>query len=206
MNDVELESWRAQWQAAALPPANLQDRVERETRMMRRVVVGEIAVTVAFGGGSVAWAVLSRRTDALVLAFGIWVFIVIAWAISHLLRRDAWSPASLTTTAFLDLSILRCRQRREAIVAQAILRAHPRVRSGVDLLPRTRARLGRCPLISRQRQCRLGLASYGGPRDRGWETASETHSRTRDADTPTREPRGRYPSVQRRRAMGIALN
>ncbi|HEY1304579.1 MAG TPA: hypothetical protein VGF24_13550 [Vicinamibacterales bacterium] len=121
MNDIELEGWRAQWQTVALPPTDLRARVERETRMMRRSVVGELVVTVACGGGSVAWAVLSRRTDVLVLAFGTWVFIVIAWAISLFLRRDAWAPAAVSTAAFLDLSILRCRRRREAIVAQGIL-------------------------------------------------------------------------------------
>jgi hypothetical protein len=121
MNDVELESWRAQWQTVAAPPPDLKDRVQRETRIMRRVVVGELVVTLVFGGGSVTWAVLSGRTDAIVLAVGVWVFIAVAWTISILLRRDAWSPATLSTAAFLDLSILRCRRRREAIAAQAIL-------------------------------------------------------------------------------------
>jgi hypothetical protein len=121
MNDVELELWRAQWQTAAPPPPDLRDRVERETRMMRRFVVGEIVVTLVFGGGSVTWAVLSRRTDAMLLALGVWVFIAVAWTISFLLRRDAWSPVTLSTAAFLDLSILRCRRRREAIVAQGVL-------------------------------------------------------------------------------------
>jgi len=121
MNDVELESWRAQWQSVAPPPRDLKDRVERETRMMRRFVIGELVVTLVFGGGSVTWAVLAGRTDAVVLAIGVWVFIAVAWTISILLRREAWSPATLSTAAFLDLSILRCRRRRAAIAAQAIL-------------------------------------------------------------------------------------
>ncbi len=74
-----------------------------------------------YRGGSITWAALSRRTDARVLASGIWVFIVIAWAMSHLLRRDAWTPASVSTAAFLDLSILRCRRRREAALVQGFL-------------------------------------------------------------------------------------
>lgn len=121
MNDVELDSWRAQWQTVAPPPADLKDRVERETRRMRRVVVGELVVTLVFGGGSVTWAVLSGRTDAIVLAAGVWAFIAVAWTMSILLRRDAWSPATVSTAAFLDLSILRSRRRREAIAAQAVL-------------------------------------------------------------------------------------
>jgi hypothetical protein len=121
MQDVELEGWRTQWQTVARPSADLHARVERETRMMRRMLVGELVVTLVLGGGSVTWATLSRRTDALVLALGIWLFIAIAWATSLYLRREVWAPASLTTAAFLELSILRCRRRRQAIVAQAVL-------------------------------------------------------------------------------------
>ena len=89
---------------------------------MRRFVVGEVAVTMVFGGGSLAWR-SSPRTDALVLALGVWAFIAMAWTISFLLRRGAWAPVTATTTAFLELSILRCRRRRESIVAQCVLYA-----------------------------------------------------------------------------------
>jgi hypothetical protein len=121
--DVELESWRRHWQAAGPVPPDLKVRVERETRRMRRFVVTEVIVTIVFGGGSVAWVVLSYRTDALVLAIGIWAFIAAAWTMSFLLRRDAWAPAALSTAAFLDLLILRCRRRREAVIAQSVLYA-----------------------------------------------------------------------------------
>jgi hypothetical protein len=97
--------------------------VERETRRMRLFIVTEVIVTFVFGGGSVGWVVLSHRTEALVLAIGIWAFIAVACAISFLLRRDAWAPSALSTAAFLDLSILRCRRRREAVIAQSVLYA-----------------------------------------------------------------------------------
>src|SRR5712692_7109785 len=119
--DLELDTWRRHWQTESVVPADLKQRVERETRIMRRFVVAEVAVTVIWGGGSVGWAALSRRTDALVLTVGIWVFIAIAWTISLLLRRGAWTPATATTASFLELSILRCRRRREAIMAQSLL-------------------------------------------------------------------------------------
>lgn len=120
--DVELQTWRAHWQAVApVLPLDLKARVERETRVMRWIVAAEVAVTVGIGGGTLLLAGLARRTDALILAIGTWIFIGIAWAVSFLLRRDAWAPASLTTAAFLDLSILRCKRRREAIGAQAVL-------------------------------------------------------------------------------------
>ena len=120
--DIELDTWRRQWHTPATRlPVDLAARVERDTRWMRRFLIGEIAVTIAFCGGSATWTALSGRTDVLVLAIGIWTFTAIAWTMSWLLRRGAWAPVASTTTAFLELSILRCRRRREAVLAQAVL-------------------------------------------------------------------------------------
>ncbi len=119
--DVELDTWRRQWQTESVVPADLKQRVERETRLMRRFVAAEILVTVVIGGGSFAWAALSRRTDTAVLAAGVWVFIAMAWTMSWMLRRGAWTPVSSTTAAFLDLSILRCRRKRDAVAVQSVL-------------------------------------------------------------------------------------
>jgi hypothetical protein len=119
--DLELDSWRRHWRQEEVALPDLKDLVERQTRTMRLWVVGEIIVTILFGGGSLALAALNRRTDFFVLAAGIWVFIAIAWAISYLLRRGAWAPMTATTSAFLDLMMLRCRRRRESIAAQCLL-------------------------------------------------------------------------------------
>lgn len=119
--DVELQSWRTQWEASAALVPDLKARVEHETRVMRWILASEVLVTVGIGGSTLGWAVLSRRTDAVVLTIGTWIFIAIAWVVSFLLRRDAWAPASMSTIAFLDLSIIRCRRRHEAVAAQALL-------------------------------------------------------------------------------------
>jgi hypothetical protein len=119
--DVELDTWRRDWQAGSIAPVNLTQRVDRETQSMWRFVVAKIAVTAVFGGGSIAWAALSHRRGALGLVVAIWAFIAIAWTISWLLQRGAWGSVMATTTAFLELSIVRCRRRREAIVAQCVL-------------------------------------------------------------------------------------
>ena len=121
MIDAELDVWRAEWQASSPALPDLKARVERETRRMRRVIAGECAVTFVFGGGSLAWAWLTQRTDVLILAGGIWVFIALAWTISFLMRRQAWAPATMSTTAFVDLSILRCQRQIESIGAQCLL-------------------------------------------------------------------------------------
>jgi hypothetical protein len=55
------------------------------------------------------------------LAIGVWFFIAIAWVISLGLSRDILKPSAATTTAFLDLSIRRCRHRLQALFADAVL-------------------------------------------------------------------------------------
>jgi hypothetical protein len=120
-SDPELERWRGEWRSQDVIPTSLARRVERETRQMRWGVAGEIAVTVAIGGCSLGWAIGSRRPDVAILAAGVWIFIAVAWTISILLRRGAWQPATTTTAAFLELSILRCERGLLAITAQALL-------------------------------------------------------------------------------------
>ena len=91
------------------------------TRRMHLFLIIEVIITIVFCGGTLGWTLLTRRTDALVLAIGVWFFTAAAWVISYLLRRDAWAPATLTTAAFIDLSILRCRRRYESVAGQALL-------------------------------------------------------------------------------------
>jgi hypothetical protein len=119
-SDFELEGWRRQWQSQ---PASidLRQKVEAGTRDMWRGLLWEIAVTIIMGGGSLLWAIVSGRAEVLVLAVAIWGFIAIAWTASLLLRRGAWQPATSTTAAFLNLSILRCERSLQAIVVQAVL-------------------------------------------------------------------------------------
>lgn len=119
--DLELDRWRREWQAETVEATDLTARVERESRRMRRYLIGEIAVTALFGGGSIIGAAVSQRGDVMVLVIGVWVFLAIAWLLSGILRRGAWTPLATTTSAFLDLSIVRCRRRREGIVVECVL-------------------------------------------------------------------------------------
>jgi hypothetical protein len=117
--EVTMEAWRSAWQSEAAPAGELEAHVARETGRMRWMVGLEIVVTVAMGGGTLAWAVATRRLDITVLAVGVWLLLGVGWAITLRLGRDAWRPLGATTAAFLDLAVLRCRRRRAAIVARA---------------------------------------------------------------------------------------
>ena len=119
--DVELERWQRQWRTQDTVPPDLAKAVEAGTRNMRRGRIAEIATTVVMGGGAMTWALAARRTDVTVLAIAVWFFLAIAWTASLLLSRGAWQPVAATTKAFVEISILRCERRLQAIWIQAAL-------------------------------------------------------------------------------------
>jgi hypothetical protein len=120
-SDTELDTWRREWQTDDVIPPDLRQRVERETRNLRRAVYAQVAVTAIIGGGVVAWALVSQRPNVLTLAIGVWFFIAVAWVISIGLSREIMKPSAATTTAFVELSIRRCRNRLQALIAQCLL-------------------------------------------------------------------------------------
>jgi hypothetical protein len=120
--DAELDVWRREWQSeTAVPAAGLRGKVQRQSRIMRMTLMAEVLVTVVMGGGTTAWAVRSRQPDTMVLAAAVWVFLAAAWTFAIVSRRDCWSPAALNTSAFLDLSIRRCRSAISATTFGTIL-------------------------------------------------------------------------------------
>jgi hypothetical protein len=119
--DLELEGWRRQWQADDAVPSDLVKRVDAGTKSMQRGLIAEILVTIVIGGWGLGWAIASRRPEVVVLAIGIWILIAIAWIASMLLRRGAWQPVTATTTAFVEVSILRCQRSLQAIWIQMVL-------------------------------------------------------------------------------------
>jgi hypothetical protein len=111
--DTELESWRSAWQdeppSTAAIPADLRERVRRQSRFLRIMLASEILVTVVIGGGTAVLALRSSDADYVVLTLATWLFIAAAWTFAVVSRRGAWSPAALTTEAFLEISIRRAR-------------------------------------------------------------------------------------------------
>jgi len=107
--DTELDVWRQQWQSDTTVPPNLRRMVERQTRWMRISLAADILVTIAVGGFTAGRAVLSPQPDIVSLAGATWLFLAAAWAFSLTINRGNWSPVTLDTAAFVDLSVRRCR-------------------------------------------------------------------------------------------------
>jgi hypothetical protein len=76
--DTELEAWRSEWQSEAAVPANLRQRVERQSRWMRLMIAGDVMVTVVIGGGTIGLAWRAPQADMVLLAAATWLFIVVA--------------------------------------------------------------------------------------------------------------------------------
>jgi hypothetical protein len=117
--DLELEGWQRHWQSQDTVPADLAQRVAAGTRSLQRGRIAEILTTIVMCGATAAWALVSRRADVIVLAVGVWLLVAIAWAASTMLRRGISQPVTSTTSAFVEISILRCERSLHAITFQA---------------------------------------------------------------------------------------
>ena len=121
--DAELDLWRTEWQAASEAPvlSDLRKRVERQSRYIRIMLAGDILVTVVIGGGSILYAVRAPHAASLWLAVATWLFIAAAWIFGLSNRKNGWSPAASTTSAFLEISLRRARASLRAVIFGAIL-------------------------------------------------------------------------------------
>jgi hypothetical protein len=117
--DLELEGWQRHWQSQDAVPADLAQRVAAGTRSLRRGRIAEILTTIVMCGATALWALVSRSADVIVLAVGVWLLVAIAWAASTMLRRGISQPVTSTTSAFVEISILRCERSLHAITFQA---------------------------------------------------------------------------------------
>jgi hypothetical protein len=119
--DNELQAWREEWTAQPAGDSDLTARVKRQSRFMRLMLLAEVLVTVLFGGGTIWLAAASRRVDNAVLAAVTWVFLAVAWGFDVWNRREAWRPVALTSSAYLEISIRRCRSALRAVIFGMVL-------------------------------------------------------------------------------------
>lgn len=113
--DTELDTWRQQWQSDATVPLELRRKVERQSRFLKMNLIAEILVTILIGGAITGWAVRSWDAGIILLSVGTWVFIAIAWTFGLIVNRGNWSPSAQNTSAFIELSVRRCRGSLAAV-------------------------------------------------------------------------------------------
>src|SRR5580658_4419970 len=107
--DAEWEALGQEWRQSRVVLPDLRARVKKESRRMRLLLAADILVTLGAGGGTLGWALASRQADVAVLAAAIWTCIAAAWTFGIVNRRGNWSPAAADASAFLNLTIRRCR-------------------------------------------------------------------------------------------------
>lgn len=105
-------TWRTQDQATVGPVEPIRRAVDRQTAMLRLVVVGEVLVTVVAVG--VVWWVLAAERQAVRLG---WVgaaglHTAIVWTFVLWNRRGIWKPLGQSTAGYLRLAIERLHRQR----------------------------------------------------------------------------------------------
>jgi hypothetical protein len=119
--DNELQAWREEWKAQPADFPDLARRVKRQSRFMRLMLLTEVLITVVLGGGTIWLAASMRQVDVAVLAWATWIFLAVAWGFGAWNRRGAWRPVSLTSSAYLEISIRRCRSAMRAVIFGMVL-------------------------------------------------------------------------------------
>ena len=119
--DLDLEALRQDWQADDSVPTTLRTEVERQSRLMKVGIAGDILVTVVIGGGTIAWALRSAEKSVWWVALVAWIFLGIAWSFVLIVNRGLWAPSAMDTASFMDLSIRRCRASLAATWFAAML-------------------------------------------------------------------------------------
>ena len=112
MTDDELEVWRRQWHSQPAVPIDLIRKVERQTIYMRLEWILQVLPGL-IGLGTIIAAFIMQTVPWIFLAIGTWVFILIGWRFMVKNMRGVWAPTAQTTSAYLELSIERCRRKQK---------------------------------------------------------------------------------------------
>ena len=104
-------TWRTQDQAT-LPVESVRRAVDRQTAMLRLVVVTEVLVTLAVIG--VVWWVLAAERQAVRLGWVVAAVLhtAIVWTFVLWNRRGIWRPLGQSTAGYLRLAIERLHRQR----------------------------------------------------------------------------------------------
>jgi len=108
--DTELRAWQREWREQAISSATVEELARSVRRGSRHAIYGTAAAALFT---LIAVAPLIRRAIAGTIdtqfLTGILTFVVLVWATALWLARGTWRPRDESTSAFLDVSIRRCR-------------------------------------------------------------------------------------------------
>jgi len=110
MKDDELEVWRRQWHEQPAVPIDLIRKVERQTVYLKLQRLALI-LPILIGIGTIVAAIIMKTAPWILLAVGTWVFIIWGLVFQYKNDKGIWAPAAETTSAYLELSITRCRKK-----------------------------------------------------------------------------------------------
>ena len=110
MSDDEMERWQQQWQGQPSVVVDLIRRVERETAEMRMAWFPFFA-PAAVASVATVFVAMSPSLGGILFVGGLWLFVGFAVFFVKWNFKGAWTPQAETTTAYLELSILRCRRK-----------------------------------------------------------------------------------------------
>ena len=110
MRDDEMEMWRQQWQGQPSVVVDLIRRVERETVEMRMAWFAFFA-PAAVGFVATVFVAMSPSLGGILFVAGLWLFGIFTLLFIKWNFKGAWTPHAETTTAYLELSIVRCRRK-----------------------------------------------------------------------------------------------
>jgi hypothetical protein len=88
---------------------------------MKIGLICDSVVTLVMGGGTTAWAVLSRDSGIALVAVATWLFLAVAWTFVLTVNRGLWAPSAVDTATFLELSVRRCQAALTAVWLAAAL-------------------------------------------------------------------------------------
>lgn len=119
--DNELSDWMADWQADPEPVPEVRDAIRRRVQRKTLRMALAAAFETVFALGMIAFVVRSALRDPSPINAGAMAVLalLILWATGCSLwyLRGTWKPSAETTSAFIDLSLLRCQRRLRAVRA-----------------------------------------------------------------------------------------